>query len=639
TGHHVNGNLTELEWEHVLNRILLSFFIAGILNLLEKLLMQIIAKAFHERTYEDRIILNKLHVTSFTKMFTFARSNQSSFFKSETQSLSMGYITPSLRPDGKITPKSTLNTTVGAAKSVIMKTHDVIGKVAGEITGTGYESSTSDPQIVLQMFKTQMGCEALARTCFKALCKPRIVESLDKSPVSQDTITLQDLECVFSDSQECEDIFNLFDQDLNGDITQEEMIQTCCMAGKDRKSIHTSLKDMDSVMSKLDGVFMFILLFIVILIFVSLSFKTAATSITTAGTTLLALSWLFQQAAQEFLASLIFVFVKHPFEYISLAEERLKGSVGDRVDLYINTEIMSVTVREINLMATELKKLSGEVIQAPNSLLNTLFVLNMRRSGSIAEPITITIKYGTTLEQISLLRDRMTEFVRLDKRDYKGDILTELRDFPEMFSLKLNVIFFHKGNWQNEGLRIARRNKFMCCLMTVCQELNIVSPRNLWPGKTKESPLYLQTIDSCSIPVSCPSPSQDHPMSPSVHLAPASRSRTDPIPEEVEPEMEQLVKKPVDFTLGAKSFVANDNDAFGSGTDSMKNLARRHRARSNTTGLKGGESRSPPPSTEIFPATSVRRYNTFNSNLARSRFEGILRRKTTLNNQEVVEKV
>ncbi|OLL23836.1 putative MscS family protein [Neolecta irregularis DAH-3] len=146
----------------------------------------------------------------------------------------------------------------------------------------------------------------------------------------------------------------------------------------------------------------------------------------------------------------------------------------------------------------------------------------MSSSGSIVEPITITIKYGTTLEQISLLRGRMTEFVRLDKRDYKGDILTELRDFPETFSLKLNVISFHKGNWQNEGLMIARRNKFMCCLMTVCQEFNIVSPRYLWPGKTKERPLYLQTIDSCSILVSCPLPSQDNPISPSVHLAPAS---------------------------------------------------------------------------------------------------------------------
>lgn len=90
---------------------------------------------------------------------------------------------------------------------------------------------------------------------------------------------------------------------------------------------------------------------------------------------MLALSWLFSATAQEFLASIIFVFVKHPFD------------VGDRVDIY-NTGAGTVDtffVKEIALMYTEFKKLEGHVVQAPNSLLNTLFILNMRRSGGLAE--------------------------------------------------------------------------------------------------------------------------------------------------------------------------------------------------------------------------------------------------------------
>ena len=86
---------------------------------------------------------------------------------------------------------------------------------------------------------------------------------------------------------------------------------------------------------------------------------------------------MFSATAQEFLASIIFVFVKHPFD------------VGDRVDVY-NTGAGTVDtffVKEIALMYTEFKKLEGHVVQAPNSLLNTLFILNMRRSGALAEVI------------------------------------------------------------------------------------------------------------------------------------------------------------------------------------------------------------------------------------------------------------
>ena len=49
-------------------------------------------------------------------------------------------------------------------------------------------------------------------------------------------------------------------------------------------------------------------------------------------------------------------------------------------------------VKEIALMYTEFKKLEGHVVQAPNSLLNTLFILNMRRSGALAEVLCALVR-------------------------------------------------------------------------------------------------------------------------------------------------------------------------------------------------------------------------------------------------------
>merc|ERR1711939_704707 len=155
------------------------------------------------------------------------------------------------------------------------------------------------------------------------------------------------------------------------------------------KAITASLKDLDSVVGRLDDVFMFIVVVITILVFISLISTSAAGVLTSAGSTILALSWLFAATAQEFLQSVIFVFAKHPFD------------VGDRVTIYGNTgsEMKGddYFVKEIALLYTEFKKMEGHVVQAPNSYLNSLFILNQRRSGGLAEAVPVTVKFGTTL--------------------------------------------------------------------------------------------------------------------------------------------------------------------------------------------------------------------------------------------------
>lgn len=81
-------------------------------------------------------------------------------------------------------------------------------------------------------------------------------------------------------------------------------------------------------------------------------------------------------------------------------------------------------VKEISLLYTEFKKMEGHIVQAPNSYLNTLFILNMRRSGGLAEAVPLTVKFGTTLDQIDDFRQRLLEFVKLEKREYQPNILT-----------------------------------------------------------------------------------------------------------------------------------------------------------------------------------------------------------------------
>lgn len=471
--HMADGSHRTASWMGTMNKVLVSIFVGVILNFVEKIIIQLIAISFHLRTYADRIELNKFQIGSLTKLYTFSKE-KIAMEDSEFEN-------PDLSGSGARTPGQYLEQAQRQTKDALNRFGDVAGRIAGDFTGRQVNKSTHPNQVVLALLHSTSGSQVLARRLYRTFAREET-----------QTVHPDDLNNAFDNDEEADAAFSMFDKDMNGDISMEELEAVCVEIGRERKSITASLKDLDSVVGKLDDIFMFLVGIITILVFISLISTSASGVLTSAGSTVLALSWLFSATAQEFLQSCIFVFVKHPFD------------VGDRVTIYGNTGA-SLTgddyfVKEIALLYTEFKKMEGHVVQAPNSYLNTLFILNQRRSGGLAEAVPIVIKFGTTLEQIEGLRNKLLDYVTQEKREYQGNILTELRAVTEVHSLTLNVVFFYKSNWQNEGLRLARRNKFICALMVCMQELGIEGPRMRYPGQKESFPMYLQQMPHVGTP-------------------------------------------------------------------------------------------------------------------------------------------
>jgi small-conductance mechanosensitive channel len=470
--HNINGDTTTQSWQKTMNKVLVAFLVGFSLNLVEKVILQLIAISFHLRTYQDRIELNKFQIGSLAKLYKYSKEKiamDDSEFEGEKA------------PSGARTPGQLVTEAQKNIKEGITKFGDIAGKVAGDFTGRQVTSSGHPSQVTLQLIGSTGGAQVLARRLYRTFARPET-----------ETVHSDDLKNAFESDEEADAAFSMFDKDMNGDISMEELEAVCVEIGRERKSITASLKDLDSVVSKLDDVFMFIVLVITIIVFISLISTSAAGVLTSAGSTLLALSWLFSATAQEFLQSCIFVFVKHPYD------------VGDRVQIYGNSGDLGrgddYFVKEIALFYTEFKKMQGHVVQAPNSYLNTLFILNHRRSGALAEAVPIIIKFGTTLEQIDNLRQCLLEFVTAEKREYQTNILTELRAVQEVHWLELNVVFFYKSNWQNELLRLQRRNKFICALTVAIQECGIEGPRMRYPGQKESFPMYLQNMQNNPTP-------------------------------------------------------------------------------------------------------------------------------------------
>ncbi|KAI9750780.1 MAG: hypothetical protein M1815_001591 [Lichina confinis] len=467
--HHLDGNKETKNWQRTMNKVITAVFVGTTLNFVEKLIIQLIAMDFHLRTYSHRIDTVKFQIGVLRKLYQYSKAQiamDDSDFEEHDVDGGPG--------SGTQTPMRYLARAKENARGAFSKVGDVAGKVAQDFTGRRVSQSTDPHQVVLALLRTTSGCQVMARRLYRTFAREDC-----------DLVYRDDLSPAFdpANDDETEAAFQMFDKDLNGDVSMEELEAVCVEIGREKKSITNALKDLDSVVTKLDHVLVFIIGVVTLLVFLTLVSSSAATVLASAGTTMLGLAWCFAATAQEFLQSIIFVFVKHPFD------------VGDRVSIYGNTGAQGkgddYFVKNISLLYTEFKKMEGHVVQAPNSYLNTLFILNMRRSGGLAEGVPIIVKFGTTLEQIDALRQRLLEFVIGEKREYQGKILTELREVDEAHAIKLNVVFFYKSNWQNELLRLQRRNKFICALMVSMLELNIEGPRMRYPGQKEESPFYL----------------------------------------------------------------------------------------------------------------------------------------------------
>lgn len=361
------------------------------------------------------------------------------------------------------------------ARGVATKIGDITNRMAGDFTGRQVRLSNHPRKVVSELLRNSNTAQVLARRLFRTYAQE-----------GSDVLTPADLNFAFPTPEDAEAAFMVFDRDLNGDVSMEELEAFVDEVHREKKAIAASVKDLDSVITKLDRVFFVIIFIIAVIVFISIISPYTAAALASAGTAVLGLAWVLQATAQEFLQSIIFVFVKHPFD------------VGDRITVYGNTGTTlqgdDYYVTEISLLYTEFKKMQGHIVQAPNSLLNTLFILNHRRSGSLADVFTLQIRYGTPSSVISELEARMTEYVLANKRDYTSKIITELVSFEEACSMTVNFICFHKSSFQNELLRLTRHNKLAIELMNQMVALGIEQPRKQLQVSGRDFPIYQANI-------------------------------------------------------------------------------------------------------------------------------------------------
>jgi hypothetical protein len=143
---HHNGSTETKYWERNANIVLLCFFIAAILNLIQKIIIQLLAISFHIRTYQDRIEISKFQIASLAKLYKHAKDLERDLTGGETE------------PSGTVTPKVAL---AQGAQRLANRVGDVMGKIAGDFTGKHINSSTSPQQVIITLLQSTEGCNVV----------------------------------------------------------------------------------------------------------------------------------------------------------------------------------------------------------------------------------------------------------------------------------------------------------------------------------------------------------------------------------------------------------------------------------------------------------------------------------------------
>lgn len=463
-----SDNITQ-GWYGIMQKILGAALVASLIYLAEKMIIQLISISYHQRSFDGRIAESKRNIFLLGLLYEASRSLFPMYCKefededhliaasfegrvgAKSKSKKQGQ--QSTKRSGSATPMRLLNGAIRVGDNIT----SAFGNIASEITGKQVFNPNSAHSIVIEALEKKKSSEALARRIWMSF----VVEGAEG-------LTLEDIREVLGPARrdEADEAFYSIDVDGNRDISLDEMIMKIVDMSRERKAIAKSMHDIGGAISVLDSVLATVASVIVVFIFVAFLNASFVTTLATAGTTLLSLSFVFAVTCQEFLGSCIFLFIKHPYD------------VGDRVDIK-GPESEQLVVTQISLLYTVFKRIDYmKMVQVPNIVLNTMWIENVTRSSAMKEQFELSISFDTSLEDVELLRAEMEAFVQHpdNSRDYQPEVIMECAGVGTMDKMVLKTEIRHKSNWSNETVRASRRSKFFCALVLALRKIPIYGP-------------------------------------------------------------------------------------------------------------------------------------------------------------------
>lgn len=253
-------------WVSVVRNLLVPAFIATLLLLGEKMIVQFISINYHRRSFDGRIKESKRNVHLLGLLYEASRTLFPMYcdeFVEEDYVINDSIEAMLAKTTGRMvghkrSGSATPLRIIGEVGRIGDKVTSIFGNIASEITGKQVFNPTSTHSIVVEALEKTRSSEALAKRLWMSF----VVEG-------KDALYQEDIEEVLGPSrkEEAQAAFEGLDNDGNGDVSLEEMIMKVVEIGRDRKAIAASMRDVGQAIGVLDQVLIAVLFVIVIFIF------------------------------------------------------------------------------------------------------------------------------------------------------------------------------------------------------------------------------------------------------------------------------------------------------------------------------------------------------------------------------------
>lgn len=260
-----DGDTDTKGWEEVVKNILFAAFVSTLVLAGEKVLIQLISISYHREQFDKKIKESKRNIYLLGLLYDASRALFPSYcdeFADEDFIINDFLIASGASSKGKssgaATPMRLMQNVGQNVGRVGDKITAAFGNVAQEITGKKVFNMSSAHSIVTQALEKRKPSEALARRIWMSF----VVEG-------KEALYAEDITEVLGAGREveAEECFNSLDRDGNGDISLEEMVLTVTEFGRNRKSINSSMHDVDQAIGVLDNLLCVVVLILVVLIF------------------------------------------------------------------------------------------------------------------------------------------------------------------------------------------------------------------------------------------------------------------------------------------------------------------------------------------------------------------------------------
>lgn len=252
------------DWELIVQKILAAFFIASLIYLGEKLIIQLISIGYHRTQFDAKIKQSKRKINLLSSLYDASRQLFPAYcdeFAEQDYVINDSIAISSNKQEGNRHSRSGSATPMRLLQNVGRvgdKITSVFGNIAQEVTGKQVFNPNSAHSVVVEALEKNQSSEALAQRIWMSF----VAEG-------NDALYEEDIVEVLGNDrrEEAEECFTGLDRDGNGDISLDEMILTVCEFGRERHSIANSMHDVDQAISALDGLLCTVVFVVVIFVF------------------------------------------------------------------------------------------------------------------------------------------------------------------------------------------------------------------------------------------------------------------------------------------------------------------------------------------------------------------------------------